>query len=332
MAHKKRDAIEMPHSNGIEVAQPTSPRANLERSSPIALVCTLGGKPQVATFALDALIAQGVAVSRLHVLHLSAADRRIKASVDSLRAEVRIAYSARGITFESNPIQPVRTLASDGVHPVFGAAIERIDDPAAPDAIWMTAQALIKRLKNEGFVTHLCVTGGPRLVALQTLSAASLMLGVGDECWHLYTPPGLREEAGEGAILHAPAGQTRLVRVPLLPLGALAPGLRTMAFASPADVIAAGERRLSQEQIRRCEAVKATLTAREWDVLKVFAISARTHAEAAKILRLSESTLRTHMKKLLAVCREEWGDAPEAKLNHHVLRERFGDLPPAFWG
>ncbi|MEO6061821.1 MAG: CRISPR-associated ring nuclease [Thermoflexales bacterium] len=300
--------------------------------SPVALISTIGGKPQVATFALDALLAAGVRVSRLHVVHLSAANVRVKRAIDTLRKDIATHYGKAGISFESHPVKPVRSVAAPSGYPVYGPPIERIDDPAAADAIWMTVHGLIARLKGDGCAAHVCVTGGPRLIGLQTLSAASLMLGGGDECWHIYTPDDLREKAGEGAILHAPAGQVRLVRVPLLPLGGLAPILRRLAFATPQDVISAGQRQLSDEHKFRCRRVLAGLTAREQDALRAFAEGARTNAEAAKKLGVRISTLSTYTSKIYDLCREAWGEDPQARLTHHDLRERFAGLPAEEWG
>lgn len=301
--------------------------------SSIALVVTLGGKPQIATFALDALLAMGVPVARVYVLHLSAADPRVKAALDSLTNEFRThaTYQRAGLTLESRPVRPVRNIASDGIHPVLGSPIEQVDDAQAADAIWMTTQTLIAALKSEGCAVHLCLTGGPRLMALQALSAASLMLGGGDECWHVFTPLDVREEAGDGAVLHAPDRGIRLVRVPLLPLGGLAPTLRSMAFAKPEDVIAAGERRLSAEHEKRCGRVWERLTPKQREVLRVFAKGATSHAEALKILSMSGSTLSTHISAILALVRDVWEEPSDLKLNHHHLRERFGGLPESFW-
>lgn len=300
--------------------------------SPIALISTIGGKPQVATFALDALLGMGVRVARLHVVHLSGIDVRVKRSIDLLRAEIASRYRSQAIAFESHPVKPVRTTAPGTAYPVFGSPIERIDDPAAADAIWMTVHGLIARLKGDGCSVHVCVTGGPRLIGLQTLSVASLMLGGGDECWHLYTPEDLREKAGDGGFLHAPAGQVRLVRVPLLPLGYLVPALRQMAFAKPQDVIAAGQRQLSDEHIARCRRVLGGLAPRERDALRAFAEGARTNAEAARTLGVKISTLSTYTSKIYDLCRAEWDEAPNAALSHQDLRERFGELPEEAWG
>lgn len=307
-----------------------SPNAGSSRPTPIALIVSLGGKPQIATFMLEALRARGHLVDRLHVLHLSTQDPRMQRSLDALRVALRNDAGDPPVALETHPIRPVKAMPANGTHPLWGEPILTVDDPRAPDAIWMTGQALIARLRNEGCALHLCVTGGPRLIGIQMMSVASLMFGGGDEVWHLYTPPDLRERAGEGAVMSAP-GQVRLVRVPLLPLGALAPALRVIAFSRPEDVIEAGQRRLSMEQRARCRQVIAGLAPRERDALQAFAAGARTNAEAAKRLGVKVSTLGTYTGKIYGLCREAWGDAPDARLSHQDLRERFRGLPAEVW-
>jgi CRISPR-associated protein Csx14 len=299
--------------------------------SPTALICTMGGKPQLATFALDVLLAHGVAISRVFLLHLSMTDPRIKRSVEMIRKEFAAGNAKRAMTIESRPIQPTRRIASDGLHPELGPAIERIDDPLAADAVWMTMHALIGRLKVEGYAIHLCVAGGPRLMALQALSAASLMLHDGDRCWHLFTPKDIRDAAGEGDLMHTNDTRVRMVPVPLLPLGNLAPVLRRMAFATPEDVIATGRRAVDAEHVARCARVWEHLTGRERETLRVFAIGARSKREAAKKLGVAVSTVNTYTSNIYDLCRAEWNEPPDTHLNFHDLHERFGPLPESFW-
>ena len=70
------------------------------RDNELALVCSIGGKPQVATFALDVLLRQGANVKRLHVIHLSTDDPRVGRSVRRRRPFVLEAPrgpAARGV-------------------------------------------------------------------------------------------------------------------------------------------------------------------------------------------------------------------------------------------
>lgn len=54
------------------------PSTGMTLNQPVTLIVTLGGQPQVITFALDALLAQGEAISDVYVLHLSFANPRTR--------------------------------------------------------------------------------------------------------------------------------------------------------------------------------------------------------------------------------------------------------------
>jgi CRISPR-associated protein Csx14 len=223
------------------------------------LIVTLGGKPQVLTYALDQLLAQGATVGRVVAMHLAPTDPRIQRCLDVLRREFETHPPYRDhIRFDSVSIRERPNAVLSALRAATsGRAIERIDDFAAPDAIWLTTHRLIAALKEEGQRIELCVTGGPRLIGLQAVSAASLLFASHDRCRHLFTPPDLRERAGEGAILHRAPDDLpgRLVPVPLLPMGMIAPNLRAATAATPEDIIGDRTRMLSAQELRRCEDV-----------------------------------------------------------------------------
>ncbi|MCP4419382.1 MAG: histidine kinase, partial [Chloroflexi bacterium] len=56
----------------------------MSSSRQTTLICTLGGQPQVVTFALDALLSQGVPLSHLILLHLSPENRRYGRALQKL--------------------------------------------------------------------------------------------------------------------------------------------------------------------------------------------------------------------------------------------------------
>lgn len=301
-------------------------------ASPVAMIATLGGKPQVVTFALDALFKGGIPVSRLNVVHLSASDPRVERSLSVLQTDLRRTYGARAPRFESVAVTADPPLPARGTYGALrGRPIERIDDPAAAQAVWMTLHRLVCTLRAEGCLIHLCVTGGPRLLALQAVSVANMMLTPQDRCWHLYTPEALREAAGEGRILHEP-DSVRLIPVPLLPLGLFVPGLQQAAYQSPDQIIAAGHRWLSARDERCCGEVIERLTPRQRDVLREFARGARSVAEVARRLSVSVATVNTHKTVIFDQCRAAWGVAEGERMDFHFLREHFGMMRDEGWG
>ena len=275
------------------------------------LVATLGGQPQVVTFGLDLLLAQGVPVDELVVIHL-AGPRYRQAYRRLAEAFPGDHYGDRAIHLRGVPV----------LHQ--GRPLDEIRDTADADAIWRTVHELIAALKGRGLRLHLLLTGGRRLLALMAVSAALLHLEHGDRVWHLYTPDDVVQAAYNGVLLHVPpeAG-IQLIEVPLAPLGAYFPGLRPLLNTSPAETIAARTRWLDDVEQGRCRAVLARLSERETDVLRAFA-EGLTPAEVADRLAISSKTVDTHKTAILAECRVAWALPEDERLSYHWLREKFG--------
>lgn len=301
---------------------------------PTALIATLGGKPQIVTFAVDELLRQDQALQRVCAVHLAPSDPGIQHSLTLLSREFAqyAPYVRRRpgpLRFDSFTIRerPGETLAT--LHSATsGRAIERIDDLAAPNAIWLTVHRLITTLKREGFAITLLVTGGPRMIGLQALSAASLLFDMYDHCVHLYTPLELRDRAGRGAILHRAPGDppVRLVHVPLLPINMIAPNLQAAALASPRDVLESGKGRLSRQDMQRVRQVIGRLTPRQRDVLREFARDGATSAAVAQRLNITLATLDSHKARIYEECRIAWELSEGARLSHRFLYEKFGGM------
>ncbi|HEY65171.1 MAG TPA: histidine kinase [Caldilineae bacterium] len=283
--------------------------ANTDTES--TLVATVGGQPQVVTFALDALLARGELIREVIILHLSADDPRLRRALFRLSAEFAgDQYAGRPCRYRAVPIR------------MQNRRLEDIRSEADADAAWRAIHDLIAGLKSmSDRPIHLCIAGGRRILALVALSAAMVHFGHQDQVWHIYTPPAFLERARDGAIMHArPEDGVRLVRVPMLPWGAQFPVLRELAQMRPGQL---GELMAGLAEDRpRCERVWRELTERERDVLRAFA-EGLSPQEVAERLVISLSTVNTHKTRILAVCREVWGLEPEVRLSYHFLREHF---------
>ena len=299
------------------------------------MIATLGGKPQIITFALDELLGQGVQIRRVCAVHVAPSDPDIQRSLALVQREFEHhrPYQARAksgqLRFDSFAIRerPSATLAQ--LHTsASGRAIERIDDFTAPNAIWLTVHRLITALKREGFAIALLVTGGPRLIGLQAVSAASLLFEMHDQCWHLFTPPVLRDRAGRGERMHRADDDppVSLVQVPLLPISMIAPNLQAAASLSPQDVLESRHRVVERQDIHRVRQVLGRLTPRQRDVLREFACDGADAQSVAKRLNVTVATLDTHKTRIYEECRIAW-ELPESKrLTHRFLREKFGEM------
>ncbi|MCD6289623.1 MAG: histidine kinase [Anaerolineae bacterium] len=275
------------------------------------MVATVGGQPQVITFALDALLERGEVVREIVVVHLSADDPRLRRSLQLLSAEFAgERYADRPCRYRPVPIR------------VQGRRLEDIRSEADADAAWRAVHDLIAELKDASDrPIHLCIAGGRRMLALVALSAAMVHFGHQDQVWHIYTPPAFLERAQDGAIMHArPEDGVRLVRVPMMPWGAQFPALQELARLHPDDIASLTAARSADRE--RCEAVWQQLTRREQDVLRAFAEGLRPQ-EVAERLVISLSTVNTHKTRILATCRQVWGLEPEERLTYHFIREHF---------
>jgi len=282
-------------------------------SSPCILVATLGGQPQVVTFALDALLAQGELVREVIVIHVSPEGGRLRGALARLEAEFP------GDTYQGQPCRFRRVPIRAGVR-----LLADIRDETDADATWTTVHDLIGSLKAQRQRLHVCVAGGRRLMALLTISAAMMHFGHQDRLWHLYTPDEFRRRAAEGAIMHArPEDGVRLIQVPVAPWSAYFPALRPLLGAPPSQVLAAQMQLMDEAERARCDQVWARLSDREREVLRAFAAK-QTPQEVAERLNITVKTVDTHKTKILGECRNAWELAVKSHLDYRFLWDKFG--------
>lgn len=278
-----------------------------------SLLAPVGGQPQVITFAIDSLLRMGEEIDEVYLLHLAPQEPRLNHALHCLYREFQDdRYAGRLCRLRRVP------LAGAGALPL-------ADIRTATDAeiAWQTARGLIGDLKQQGHRLHLCVAGGRRVMGLMMLAAASLLCDHQDRLWHLYTPTALRQQAAEGAILHAPPDSgVALIPVPMAPWGAYFPALRAMAQA-PQEAVAREMGWLRSGDDRRCEAVLTSLTRRQKETLAAFARGLRPQ-EVAAALGVTLGTVNAHKTAILAECRIAWEVAPEERVDFHFIAQHFG--------
>jgi CRISPR-associated protein Csx14 len=283
------------------------PQGNLSEDKAIALI-TMGGQAQVVTFALDALLDLGEELSTILVLHLSPADPRVRRALAQLSGEFA------GERYRGHPLAFRHLTIRAGERP-----LPAIRSAQEAEAVWTMARDLMAELKHTGQSLHLCIAGGPRLLALTLTSASLLQCDHRDRLWHLYTPRAFMERARDGAILHAPpeAGVC-LVPVPLVPWGAYFPTLRMLS-----QPVGSSTSPPAPSDAACCAAVWEQLTDRQKEVVQVLA-DGLSPQEAAERLCITLKTLDTHKTEIFAECRNAWGLPEGAWLTYHFLREKFG--------
>lgn len=278
------------------------------------LVATMAGGPQVVTFALDELLRRGEVIEEVIVVHLSPQDDPLTGqALSKLAAEfLDDRYAGRPCRLRFFPIRQGNR------------RLEDIRDDAAVNAAWSSIYELIATLKAEGRRLHVCIAGGRRICALVAMSAAMLHFDHYDRMWHLYTPAEFIERARDGRVMHArPEDGVRLLQVPVVPWGAYFPTLRALAQATPLEAVAAQTRWLDSRERTRCRAVIERLTPRQLDTLRALA-AGQSPQEAAEALCVTVKTIHAHKTVILQECRNAWELSPEARLDYHFLRDKFG--------
>jgi CRISPR-associated protein Csx14 len=278
------------------------------------LVSTMAGGPQVVTFALDALLGRGETIHEVIVVHLSPQNDPLTGrALSRLAAEfLDDHYAGRSCHLRFLPIRQG------------GRRLDDIRDDVAVNVAWSAIYELIASLKTQGRRLHICISGGRRMLALLAMSAAMLHFDHYDRLWHMYTPAEFLRQARDGAIMHArPEDGVRLLQVPLVPWGAYLPALRTLAQASPMEVVTAQTRWLDSAERARCRTVVERLTPRQLDVLRAFA-AGQSPQEVAETLCVTVKTVHAHKTVILSECRNGWELPQDARLDYHFLREKFG--------
>lgn len=277
------------------------------------MIATLGGQPQLITFALDALLAQGETIREVIVLYLSAEGSRVNTALARLSAEfVNDTYGGRPCRLRPRPIR-------DG--------LERLPDIQNEDdanATWETLRDLIVTLKSERHQLHVCVSGGRRMMALVMVSVALLHFSYRDKLWHIYTPEPFLTQARDGGVMHAgPEDGVRLIQVPLVPLSQHFPALRELGQVTSTNTSKNQVKWLDEAETERCRAVISQLTPRELETLQAFAAGHSPQAVADQ-MGISLNTVNTYKKKIFELCRNSW--PVEEPIRYYHLREWFGSF------
>ncbi len=273
------------------------------------LIATLGGQPQVITFALDALLDRGEPIHEVYVLSLNGNRERTRQAWQRLQQEfIDDYYRGRRCRLRRVPI-------THG-----GIELDDIRSEADVNTVFTAIRDLIVSLKNQGRRLHLCLSGGRRMVAMLAISVAILFCDHHDQIWHMYTPEDTLERVKDGVIMHlTPADGFRLLRVPITPWGAYLPALRSLA--DPATIRQRLPGLIASDELR-CRQVWERLSARQREVLSAFACGLRPDQVAERFC-ISLSTVNTHKTAILKECRLVWELDETAPIDYRFLREHF---------
>ncbi|MFV9506731.1 MAG: CRISPR-associated ring nuclease [Oscillochloridaceae bacterium umkhey_bin13] len=296
------------------LALPTAPPS----ASPIVMVATLGGQPQVITLALDLLLRQGYPVRELIVLHLSDQNPRYQAALECLaRVFGSDRYGAHAVRYRPLPILSA------------GVPLSDLHTPMALDATLNTCHQLLQQLKQRQQPVHLCVSGGRRLLGMLVLTAAMVHLDHCDRIWHLYSSDEVRAKTHEGAVMHVDAAdEVQLLAVPVQPWGQVFAGLRTLANTEALPPL--GQRDLLDAAERtRCQQVYDRLTPRRREVLQAL-VQGLNPQQVAASLTIELNTVSSHQTAIYQECVAAWDLPPQTRLDYRWVREKFAPFFATF--
>ncbi len=263
--------------------------------TPHVAVATLGGQPQIITLTLDFLLARGVPLDTLMVVHLELDNPRYQAAHRRLEQELA---TPRYANVRYRPV----------IVRQWSRPVADLDTPEMLDAARDTFDTLFRDLKLRGYCIHLCLSGGRRLLGYLGMMVAQQHFTCADRVWHLYSSDAVRNQTRDGAMMHIAEGaEARLLSVPFQPLGWL-----SSRNSDPSH----------DPENLRCQQVWALLSNREREVLHAFA--SRLDLEAvAQHLCITIKTVDTHKSKIYQHCRMAW-ELPDTEPRHYSwLREKF---------
>ncbi len=280
------------------------------------LLATLGGQPQVVTFALDLLLQRNIPIHEVIVIHPASHPGLLQA-IACLNAEfIGDHYKTNGQTITIHFRQHV--LRS------YDTFIDDIIDEQTAEGTLNTIDELMRELKQRRSTIHFLMAGGRRLMSFLSFSAALLNFDTTDRLWHIYTPQALQERARGGKIMHAaPEDGVHLIEVPFT---RAAPSIMRRILQD--EVPNAGTAiRLMNEQAdaqnrERCNQVVKVINPAPLRVLQAFAKGLHPQRVATE-LGISLATVSSHTNVLLRICRNVWNLPENERLDYRFLQWKF---------
>ncbi len=271
------------------------------------MIATLGGQPQVITFALDALLDRGEPILEVVVIHLAPSDPRTRRAIECLHHEFPNGFYAHARC----AIRLRQIALRDHVDPLSDIVDERTAEMARAQIA-----EILRAEKAQGRPLHVVLAGGRRILALMLFLAAMIHLDYSDRVWHLYTPRSFLERARDGRQMHArPEDGVRLIEVPLPRWGADFPAFRQLSMWWAADAASA-------QDLERCRAVWKRLTNAQRRVLHAI-VCGDSPQQAAERLGITIKTVDSHLDAIKGICREVWGLPLDRRLFYWDLRDWF---------
>lgn len=252
-----------------------------------ALVATLGSQPQVVFLALQLLVRRGERIEHCLVLHTRSQNRAIQKAVESVKKSWPLV--GRNVELVLCPLP-----------------LEDIDSDEALRRSYRTVRMAIQNLKQEGFVLHLCVSGGRKPLAIIAFLIAQFLFGPGDKLWYLYSPPEFERCEWNKAL---PPSHVRLIEIPVPVWTELPLFLAAVRRYDDPWMAAEAQRALVRdaEKRRLQEFFSHRLTQAEREVLTTLVLHGGSNKDLAQRLGKSARTVGHQLSAIYRKLRVELG-------------------------
>jgi CRISPR-associated protein Csx14 len=296
------------------------------------LVATLGVTPQVVTLALDELLAQGHAITRVVVLHTSTRTPAIDASLRRLREAASPTYPQEAPHHLpiSPPVGPPIVWEWLAIVDGDGIAITDTTDESHARAVFRCLYRTVLGAKKAGARVHLSIAGGRKVMSAYGVCVAQLLFDEGDCCWHLASEDRLLH----GGAMHAPPGwRAALIPVPVLRWSALPPVATALALTDDPFQAVEMQHALvrNEERERLRQWALQVLSEAHRETLWVLAREGLSNEALARRLFVSPGRIANRITEILSLFREFKGIPDSVPLNSRSLIAAFapvvGDEP-----
>ena len=280
---------------------------------PACLIATLGTEPQVATLALQALVATGETIREVAVVHTAPREPRIAEAIrrldDAFARDPRLAawhgcYRRVVILGEAGPV-PDMLVEED-----FAATLRAL-------------YQVVRNYKAAGHRVHLNVSGGRKLMALCGTTVAQLLFDADDRLWYLQSSP---ELVASKELFAADPDHVTLVPIPLLRWSPAPPILTDLALAE--DPVAAITWQQERQVIAKRRFLAEQLTPAEREAAELAVRTGATDPELARLLHKSPRTISHQLATVYDKLRVFLGVRDDVRVDRHTLIAEFAALLP----